>query len=314
MSWMRSGLLAASRSQWLRQRAARFGFVRRSAGRFLPGENIDAALATARGLAGNGISTLLTHLGENVNDRAEAEAVTAQYLELLDRIRVEGLPAEVSVKLTQLGLDVGAEFCFANLSRLLEHSVSTGAPPGKTLWIDMEQSPYAEVTLELYQRARKTFRNAGVCVQAYLYRTATDVESLLSIGATVRLVKGTYSEPREIAFPKKADVDQNFFRLAQRLLSPEARRAGVRAAMATHDRRLIARITAWAAEQGIARDQIEFAMLYGIQRAEQLRLAREGYRSCVLVSYGTYWFPWFMRRLAERPANVVFLARNLFGG
>ena len=314
MSWTRRALLAASQSAWLRGRAARLGFVRRASGRFLPGETIDAALATARGLADRGLTTLVTHLGENVGDRTEAEAVTAQYLELLDRIQAAQLPAEISVKLTHLGLDLDSELCLANLRRLIERALAATAPANQTVWIDMEQSPYAEATLQLHRRARQTSGNVGVCVQAYLRRTERDVEELVAMGATVRLVKGAYSEPPELVIAKKADVDENFFRLAQRLLGPEARRAGVRAALATHDRKLIARINRWAAEQGIPHEQIEYAMLYGIQRGEQLRLAQEGYRSCVLVSYGTYWFPWYMRRLAERPANILFLARNLFGG
>ena len=309
MSLMRRAFLAASQSSWLRERAPRFGFVRRTAGRFLPGEDLDAALGAARRLANSGISTLLTHLGENVNDRSEAEAVTRQYLDLIERVRSAGLPAEISVKLTQLGLDLDSEFCFANLAKLIERSAGTAT--AKTLWIDMEQSPYIDITLELHRRARRVYRNVGVCVQAYLYRTEKDVESLVSMGAAVRLVKGAYSEPAEIAYPKKFDVDESYFRLAQTLLSSEARHAGVRAVMATHDRKLIGRISEWAAAQQIAKSEIEFAMLYGIQRAEQVRLAREGYRSCVLVSYGPYWFPWFMRRLAERPANVFFIAKNL---
>ncbi|HXQ27319.1 MAG TPA: proline dehydrogenase family protein [Candidatus Acidoferrales bacterium] len=306
MNLLRNAFLMASESRWLRERAPRFGFIRRAADRFLPGESADAALAAARRLADNGIATLLTHLGENVRDRAEAESVTAGYLDLLERTRAAGLAAEISVKLTQLGLDVDHELCFANLSKLIERSAE------KTVWIDMEQSQYVDATLELHRRARTEHSNTGVCVQAYLHRAEKDVEALISLGAAVRIVKGAYNEPPGIAFSKKADVDENFFRLSQRLLSPGARRAGVRAVIATHDRKLIARIVGWAAAQGIAKSEIEFAMLYGIQRAEQLRLAREGYRSCVLVSYGSYWFPWFMRRLAERPANVLFLIRNLF--
>lgn len=317
MNLMRRMLLRASQSAWLRERATRIRFIRRTAERFLPGEDEGAALAAVRTLAESGITTLLTHLGENVESRDEAESVTAQYLGLLERIGAAGLPAEVSVKLTQLGLDVDREVCFANLTRLIEHSgvaakSSTSASGDSTLWIDMEQSPYVDVTLELYRRAREQHRDTGVCVQAYLYRTEKDIESLIAMGAAVRLVKGAYNEPSEIAYSKKADVDENFFRLAQILLGAEARRAGVRAVMGTHDRKLIARICDWSASQGIAKGQVEFAMLYGIQRGEQLRLAREGYRSVVLVSYGSYWFPWFMRRLAERPANVFFLARNLF--
>lgn len=313
MSLLRKTFLMASQSPWLRDRAPRYAFVRRTAGRFLPGEDADAALAAARTLAENHITTLLTHLGENVNDRAEAEAITNQYLDLIGRVRAAGLPSEISVKLTQLGLDLDPEFCFENLLNLIEASgPASSSRVGETLWIDMEQSPYIDITLELFRRSRHTHRNVGVCVQAYLYRTEKDVDSLVAEGAAVRLVKGAYNEPAEIAFPKKSDVDENYFRLAQILLSPEARKAGVRAAMATHDRRLIGRIIGWASAQQIPKDQLEFAMLYGIQRAEQLRLAREGYRSCVLISYGSYWFPWFMRRLAERPANAWFLARNIF--
>jgi proline dehydrogenase len=312
MSLLRTIFLQASQSAWLRERAPRLGFVRRSAGRFLPGEDADAALASARTLADNRISTLLTHLGENVTSREEADAVTNQYLDLIARVRTAGLPSEISVKLTQLGLDLDKEFCFAHLVKLIESSASADPAASKALWIDMEQSPYIDVTLELYARARRAFRNVGVCVQAYLYRTEKDVAALITQGATVRLVKGAYNEPAEIAYPKKSDVDESFFRLAQQLLGPEARAAGVRAAMGTHDRQLIARITDWSAAQKVPKAELEFAMLYGIQRAEQLRLAREGYRSCVLVSYGSYWFPWFMRRLAERPANAWFLARNMF--
>ncbi|MGB7308183.1 MAG: proline dehydrogenase family protein [Candidatus Acidiferrales bacterium] len=312
MSLLRNVFLKASQSAWLRERAPRLGFVRRTASRFLPGEDADAALAAARTLAGNRIATLLTHLGENVTSRDEADAVTNQYLDLIARVRTAGLPAEISVKLTQLGLDLDKEFCFANLVKLIESSASADPAASKTLWIDVEQSPYIDVTLELYARARRVFRNVGVCVQAYLYRTEKDVAALIAQGATVRLVKGAYNEPAEIAYPKKSDVDESYFRLAQLLLSPEARSAGVRAAMATHDRQLIARIIDWSAARQIPKVELEFAMLYGIQRAEQLRLAREGYRTCVLVSYGSYWFPWFMRRLAERPANAWFLARNIF--
>lgn len=313
MSMMRNALLLASENTWLRERAPRYRFIRRTVERFLPGENLQDALAAAQRLAGNGIDTLLTHLGENVADRAEAQSVTQHYLDVIERLRAAALPAELSVKLTQLGLDLDREFCYANLVRLIEQLRSGSSPGQKVLWIDMEHSPYVDVTLELFARARRSYANVGVCVQAYLYRTEKDLDKLISMGAALRLVKGAYNEPSEIAYPKKADVDENYFHLAQRLLSPEARRAGVRAVLATHDLKLIARISAWAAAQGIAKTQTEFAMLYGIQRAEQLRLARGGYRCDVLVSYGSFWFPWFMRRLAERPANVLFLARNFFG-
>ena len=308
MKWLRQILIVASENSWMRKKMPRLTFVRRAASRFLPGEKMEDALAAANHLSGNGISSLLTHLGENVRDRAEARTETEQYLLLLDRIQQAELPSEISVKLTQLGLDIDAEFCFANLAALAEHS------PDKTIWIDMEQSRYVDATLALHARARKTHANVGVCVQAYLRRTAKDAESLIAMGAAVRLVKGAYSEPPEIAFAKKKDVDDNYFRLAQNLLSSQARQAGVRGVMATHDGNLIARIADAASAAGIEKNQLEFAMLYGIQRREQLRLAHEGYRSDVLISFGSFWFPWFMRRLAERPANILFLVRNLFAG
>jgi proline dehydrogenase len=307
MGLMRHALLAASQSQWLREQAPRYAFFRRTTKRFMPGENVENALAAASELSKSGIATVLTHLGENIVDRAEAESVARHYLEVLNRIRTAKLPTEISVKLTQLGLDLDREFCFANLEKLIQHS-----PAEKTVWVDMEQSQYVDATLEIYRRARQKYANTGVCVQAYLYRTEKDVEGLIAMGAAVRLVKGAYNEPASIAYSKKQDVDENFVRLAKRLLSEEARRAGVRAAMATHDEKLIRGICGWAKQEGIANPGLEFQMLYGIRREEQLRLAREGYRTGVLISYGAFWFPWFMRRLAERPANVLFLARNLF--
>ena len=308
MSLMRTAILKASANPWMRKNAPRYGFLRRTVTRFMPGETIDDALAAARQMAEKRIATLVTQLGENIENRAEAELVTNHYLDVLQRISAANLPTEVSVKLTQLGLDLDHEYCYANLARLIE-----ATPPDKTLWIDMEQSPYVDATLEIYLRARKAYASVGVCVQAYLYRTQKDLDSLIAIGAAVRLVKGAYNEPAEIAYPRKNDVDASYMELAKRLLSPEARRAGVRAAIATHDRTLIASLIDWAAAQGVPKNRLEFQMLYGIQRAEQLRLAQEGYRSAVLISYGTFWYPWFMRRLAERPANVLFLARNFFG-
>ena len=313
MTILRTVFLKASESEWLREHAPRHRFVRRSVDRFLPGESADDALAAAARLAGSGISTLLSQLGENIEQHSEAEAVVRQYRDVLARIHSAGLPSDLSVKLTQLGLDLDPEFCYTNLAQLTEAALSAPTPNGGTIWIDMEHSPYVDATLEIHRRARAQFPNVAVCVQAYLYRTEKDVESLIAQGAKVRLVKGAYEEPSEIAFPKKLDVDENYFRLAQLLLSAEARKSGARVAIATHDRKLIARIADWAAAQGIAGDQLEFDMLYGIQRAEQLRLVREGYRCRVLVSYGSYWFPWFMRRLAERPANVLFLVKNLWG-
>ena len=279
MSLMRTAILKASANPWMRKNAPRYGFLRRTVTRFMPGETIDDALAAARQLAEKRIATLVTQLGENIENRGEAESVANHYLDVLQRISAANLPTEVSVKLTQLGLDLDREFCYANLATLIE-----ATPPEKTLWIDMEQSPYVDVTLEIYLRARQAYANVGVCVQAYLYRTQKDLDSLIAIGAAVRLVKGAYNEPAEIAYPRKQDVDLSYMELAKRLLSPEARRAGVRAAIATHDRALIASLIKWAAAQGVPKNRLEFQMLYGIQRAEQLRLTQESYRSAVLIS------------------------------
>jgi len=307
MALMRSFFLACSQSTWMRERATRYPFVRRAVSKFMPGETADAALTAAQTLQEASVGTVFTHLGENIQDPAEAERVTTHYIGVLDRIRGLGLETEVSVKLTQLGLDLGADLCYQNLRRIVRH-----AGDQSVVWIDMEASNYVDVTLDLYRRALAEFPNTGVCVQAYLYRTRKDVESLIPLGGAIRLVKGAYQEPAEVAFPRKADVDENYFALAQLLLGSDARSHGLRGALATHDVGLIRRIIEWAESQGLEKSSFEFQMLYGIQRAEQLRLAREGWKSVVLIAYGSYWFPWYMRRLAERPANVLFVLRSLF--
>jgi proline dehydrogenase len=306
---MRDVLLAASQNQWLRNRVPRYRFVRRTVSRFMPGEELSDALRAARVLEDNGLGTVFTRLGENVTDASEAESVTRHYLEVLDRVEWLGLRTEVSVKLTQLGLDLGPEVCHANLKRIIQH-----AGANSVVWIDMEASNYVDATLELYRRARQAYPNVGICLQAYLYRTTNDLASLIPLGSAIRLVKGAYKEPADVAFPRKRDVDENFLALTQQLVSDEARRAGVQTAIATHDLKLIRRIAGLAQSRGLGKDSFQFQMLYGIQRAGQLRLANDGWRSTVLIAYGSYWFPWFMRRLAERPANVWFLARNLFAG
>ena len=304
---MRDFFLACSTSPWLRERATRYGFVQRAVSRFMPGETPSDAIGAALALRDRSIGAMFTYLGENVSDPAEAQSVTEHYLDLLDRIRKSGLGAEVSVKLTQLGLDLSAELCHANLKRIIEH-----ADPKVVVWVDMEASNYVDRTLELYRRARAVYPKVGVCLQAYLYRTAEDLRSLIPLGAAIRLVKGAYKEPADRAFPRKKDVDENYFALAERLLAREARAAGVRAAIATHDLALIRRIVEHAQSKKLGKSSLEFQMLYGIQREAQWQLAREGWKTIVLIAYGSYWFPWYMRRLAERPANVFFVLRNLF--
>ena len=305
MSILRNLLLAASESRWLRERAVKFPFVRRAVSRFMPGETFEDALAASRAL---GVGTVLTRLGENLRNAAEAADVARHYREVLDRVRQEGLDVEISVKLTQLGLDFSREECEGHLHALASHARELG----NWVWVDMESTAYTEVTLDVFRRLRAEFPNTGLCVQSYLYRTAADVETLIALGAGIRVVKGAYKEPPDKAFPKKEDVDENFYRLAERLLSPEAREKGVRAIFGTHDPVLIRRIEALGRSLGLKPGEIEFQMLYGIGRSEQLRLAAAGYRFRVLISYGEAWFAWYMRRLAERPANVLFVLRSLF--
>lgn len=305
MSVLRNVLLAASENRWLRERAVKLPFVRRAVSRFMPGETFEEALAASRAL---GVGTVLTRLGENLRNAAEAADVARHYREVLDRVQQEGLDVEISVKLTQLGLDFSREECEAHLHALAEHARTLG----NWVWVDMESTSYTEVTLDVFRRLRAAFPNTGLCVQGYLYRTADDVESLIALGAGIRLVKGAYREPPDKAFPKKEDVDENFYRLAECLLSAEAREKGVRAIFGTHDPALIRRIEALRGSLGLAPGDVEFQMLYGIGRSEQLRLATAGYRFRVLISYGEAWFPWYMRRLAERPANALFVLKSIF--
>lgn len=305
---MRSVLLAASDSRWLRRNAPRIGFIRRAVTRFMPGEDAASALDAAQVLAPEGIGTVFTNLGENVADLAEAEGVTAHYLDLLDQIAARGLPSEVSIKLTQMGLDIDKSQCLANVRRLVDRANALGT----YVWIDMEQHPYVDGTLELYHAVRREYPKVGVCLQAYLYRTPTDLDGVIAVGGGVRLVKGAYREPASVAFPKKSDVDAAYVTLAKRMLDADARAGGFDAVFGTHDQQIVQAIQRHAEAAGLARDAYEFALLYGIQRAVQQRLARDGYGIRVLISYGSFWFPWYMRRLAERPANVWFVVRTMF--
>lgn len=307
MALMRSILLAASQNTWLREHAVHYPFVRRSVSRFMPGESIDAALTAAQTLGAKQIGTVFTHLGENVADREEARKVTEHYVEVIRRIHELGMDSEVSVKLTQLGLDLSKDLCAENLEQILAGEKSTSL-----VWVDMEASKYVDATLELYKRALANHPNTGICLQAYLYRTKQDIAELLPLRPSIRLVKGAYKEPPNLAFPRKADVDENYFAQAQAILRAKSLGSCARAAFGTHDVPLIRRIGDYMTKQGFKSGDFEVQMLYGIQRAEQERLARDGNRSVVLVAYGSYWYPWFVRRLAERPANLWFMLRNVF--
>ena len=308
MGIMRSILLWGSRSQQLREMLPRYRFVRKAVSRFMPGEEIGAALEAAEILRENGIASILTHLGENVTEETEADQITRHYREVLDHERTRALDCQISVKLTQLGLDLSPELGYTNLRSIVAHA----AELQNFVWVDMEGSAYTDLTLELFHRARSEYPNVGICLQSYLYRTAHDLDGLLSLSPAIRLVKGAYAEPGGVAFQKKKDVDANFLALAKQLLG-KARQDGVLPAFATHDRGLIRRIQEETATIGLSKEASEFQMLYGIRRDDQIRLARESYRVRVLISYGTAWFSWYMRRLAERPANVLFVLRNLVG-
>jgi proline dehydrogenase len=308
MSIARQFLLALSTNAWLRDHATKTAFVRRSVSAFMPGERFEDAMAASAAQQAQRVGTIFTKLGENLTRIDEAEEVTQHYLDALDRIQAAGLDAQISVKPTQLGLDLDEALCFRNLQRLIDRAEQRQ----NFVWLDMESSPYVDRTLDLFRRTRARSPRIGLAIQAYLHRTAKDVESLLPLGSAIRLVKGAYLEPPEVAFPQKADVDQNYYALCCRLLSDEAQRAGTLLHIATHDPVLVDRLGAFITEHHVPNAAYEYAMLYGIQRPLQQRIAQSGRRIRVLIAYGEFWFPWYMRRLAERPANVWFVVKNLF--
>lgn len=309
MSVARTLLLKASDSKWLRENGTKAPFVRRAVSRFMPGESFDDMIAAARTMAADGVTAVFTRLGENVKDLGEADAVASHYLDGIDRIHGLNLACEPSIKLTQLGLDIDRELAYGHLRDLAARAHAAG----NYLWVDMEQSSYVDVTLDLTRRLQTEFPRVGVCLQAYLYRTREDLVELMGRGIGIRLVKGAYNEPAAVAFPLKSDVDANYYALAQVMLAAGSRAAGARPVFGTHDIDLIETIRRHAATTGVKPAEFEFHMLYGIQKATQVRLARDGTSVRVLIAYGAYWFPWYMRRLAERPANVWFVAKSLFG-
>jgi proline dehydrogenase len=301
MDPLRGTLLWASGNATLRRRLPRFRAVRKTVERFMPGETADDGLAAAERLATEGLPATFTLLGENVDDLSQATAAAGEYLKLLDRIDAMGMDAEVSVKLTQLGFDLEPDATMVHMERLADRS----AEMGRTVWIDMESSTYVEGTIELYATLLTRSPNTGLCMQAYLHRTWDDVQKLAPLDPTIRLVKGAYREPKDVAFQDKRVIDESYFRLATHLAT-SARRL----ALGTHDTDLVARIE--AAVPG-GRGAFEVAMLYGIRSDEQRRLARDGFTVRTLIAYGPYWYPWFMRRIAEKPvANTLLALRNVF--
>ena len=307
MGLMRSILLWGSRSKVLRETLPRFRFIRAAVDRFMPGEEIEDALDAAESLKSKGFMTVVTHLGENLTLESEANGVAQHYLKVLDLIRQRGLDCHVSLKLTQLGLYLDEDLCYRHLVSLVRRAKEVD----NFVWIDMESSPYVDRTLDMFRRLRAEFSNVGVCLQSYLYRTANDIDDLLPLAPSIRLVKGTYAEPKRVAYTSKKDVDDSFFVLARQLLTA-AKSDGMIIGVATHDLDLIQRIDRSMSDDSIGRQRYEVQMLYGIRRETQSELVNQGFRVRVLVSYGSFWFPWYMRRLAERPANVWFVLKNIF--
>ncbi len=304
----RALFVSLSRNRTMKERVMRWGFVWQAASRFVAGETLEDGLRAIRELEALGIRGILDHLGENVESPADAVRATEDYLLALDRLAALGLRPHLAVKLTHLGLDIGEEFCEGNLQRVIERAAQVGT----VVEIDMESSAYTERTLRLYRRLAPRYPNTRVAIQAYLYRSREDVERLIEEGiARIRLCKGAYQEPPHIAYPRKRDVDASYVQLMERLLSAEARARGAYVAIATHDERIIQHALRRIAEWEVPRDAFEFQMLYGIRRDLQVSLARQGYTVRVYVPYGTEWYPYFMRRLGERPANVWFVVRNL---
>jgi proline dehydrogenase len=299
---MRAAFLYLSRKQALRRWMEAWPLARKITRRFVAGETLAEELAVCENLHKEGIFSTLDHLGENVTTLAEASASCDVYADVLDQIAARGLPSTIAIKLSQFGLDLSEDACLENVRRL-EARAKTSA---SRVEIDMESSAYTERTIALAIRAGQECGCVRVCVQAYLYRSAADIDRLNAAGVPVRLAKGAYREPHLIAFPKKRDVDRNYVALMKTLLDH-----GVYPALATHDEKIVTEALAYAEGRGISRDSFEFQMLYGVRRDLQSRLVSRGYRLRLYVPYGAEWYPYFMRRLAERPANVLFVLRSL---
>ena len=306
MNPLRTMLLRMSESPEWRQRMIGWSATRKVVERFMPGDHLDDAVAAARQLNAAGMKVSLNRLGEHVHDEATAENEAEEYVRILERIASESIDAGISVKLSQVGLDLSRDTAESHLWQVLEvaeqHDIFVR--------IDMEESQYVDATLEIFEELHQRFSRLGVVIQSYLYRSPDDVDRLAEMGVPIRLCKGAYSEPPEVAFPNKRDVDRNYVALLERLITREAIDNGVRPAIATHDVSMIEAAKKLIAERNIE-SGVEFQMLYGIRRDLQEKLVTDGFPLRVYVSYGPSWYPWFMRRLAERPANLFFFVRHL---
>ena len=301
----RSALIYLSQKEGLKEFAARFRFFKRLTTRFIAGESIEEAVAAIRDLNARGCTASFDHLNETVGSIAGTEAEVREYLNVLVRIDEAGIDSNVSIKLTQFGLEIDPELAYSNARRVVEDA----ARRGNFVRVDMEGSNVTQATIDVFKRLRTEFglNDVGIVVQSYLYRTMDDVRDLSKIPARIRLCKGAYNEPAEVAYPEKKAVDDNYVRIMKVLLA-----SGVYHGIATHDPKMIDATIDFAQREGLAKEAFEFQMLYGIRRDLQEQLARDGYRMRVYVPYGKRWYPYFMRRLAERPANIWFVLKNLF--
>jgi len=298
----RGGILISANNAFVTRLVQRYG-RRLGASRFVAGETLDQCMPVFRRLNAQGLRVNTSILGEDVRDESTASAITDAYVDVIDRLVIEGVDGNVAVKLTHLGLNLGETVAYQNVARLAAHAGILNT----FLRIDMEESARVDATLRIYRQLREAGHdNVGTVLQSSLYRTEDDLTELLPLRPNLRLVKGAYLEPDTVAYPKKADVDENYQRLAERML-----RGGGFTAIATHDERLIAHVIAIARRDGVPRDRFEFQMLYGIRPQLQLDLVAQGYRVLVATPYGSDWYPYLMRRLAERPANLLFFARNI---
>ncbi|UCH65546.1 MAG: proline dehydrogenase family protein [Ignavibacterium sp.] len=302
----RNILLWGSTNDWMKKNVPNFKFVKRAVKRFIPGETASDALDATRELTQININTTFTYLGENIKELQEAEQTADHYFQLIDRIYREELDIEISLKLTQIGFDLS----FNKTLLLFKQIVRKAKECNNNVWIDMEDSTYVDKTIEFYKKIKDEYDNVGLCLQAYLFRTMDDIKNMMDINPWIRLVKGAYNEPDTIVFTDKRKVDENFFDISKYLLG-QIQKSGIRAAFATHDINLVGQIKSEAERLDISKNATEFQMLYGIRSREQYQIAEEGYNVRTLISYGEAWYPWYMRRLAERPANVGFIIKNL---
>ncbi len=308
MPLLRDLFLKLSTNKMMRDFVVNFPLSRRVSRRFVAGETLDEAIQVVKKLNAQGLAVTFDLLGESVSQESEARAAKDGYLRALDAIAANRVSSQVSVKLTQMGLAIGPDLCLDHMRQILRKAKTIDT----LVTIDMEDSPYTQITLNVFKTLSEEYDNVGIVIQSYLYRSAEDMQMLRALGANVRLCKGAYKEPAEVAFPEKKAVDANYLMLAQIFFDASGPTNEAYLDLATHDEKIIKWAKEYTTRHNVPRDRFEFQMLYGIRSDLQRQLVREGYTMRVYVPYGTHWYPYFMRRLAERPANVIFLLSNLF--